>query len=66
MRPAKEVVKFIKQTIICFSKNVFSRDRLKPWFVVTFDIILSHIFPGNFIEIPQIVFPFCGFFDISL
>ena len=27
----------------------------KPWFLVTFDIILRHIFPENFIEFPQVV-----------
>ena len=26
-----------------------------PWFFVTFDIIVSHIFPENFIEILQVV-----------
>ena len=36
-----------------FSKNVSSKQRVKPWFFVTFDIITSHIFPENFIEIPQ-------------
>ena len=34
-----------------FSKNVSSRKRLKPWFFVIFNIIKSHIFPENFIEI---------------
>ena len=38
-----------------FSKNVSSKERVKPWFSVTFSIILSHIFPENFIEIPQVV-----------
>ena len=28
---------------------------LEPWFFVTFDIILKHIFPENFIEFPQVV-----------
>ena len=27
----------------------------RPWFFVTFDIIISHIFPENFIEILQVV-----------
>ena len=38
-----------------FSKNVSSKERVKPWFFVTFCIIISHIFPGNFIEIPEVV-----------
>ena len=38
-----------------FSKNVFSKGRVTLWFFVTFNIIISHIFPENFIEIPQVV-----------
>ena len=38
-----------------FSKNVSSKDWVKPWFFVTFNIIFGHIFPGNFIEFPQVV-----------
>ena len=38
-----------------FSKNVSSEERVKPWFFVTFNIIISHIFPENFIGIPQVV-----------
>ena len=38
-----------------FSKNVSSKERAKPWFFVTFNIIIRHIFPENFIEIPQFV-----------
>ena len=38
-----------------FSKNVSSKERVKPWFFVTFNIILSNIFPENFIEFPQVV-----------
>ena len=37
-----------------FSKNVSSKERVKP-FSVTFDIILRHIFPENFIEFRQVV-----------
>ena len=37
-----------------FSKNVSSKERVKPWFFVTFNIIISHIFPENFIEFPQV------------
>ena len=36
-----------------FSKNVSSKQWVKPWVFMTFSIILSHIFPENFIEIPQ-------------
>ena len=38
-----------------FSKSVSSKERVKPWFFVTFNIILRHIFPENFIEFPQVV-----------
>ena len=40
-----------------FSKNLFSRERerAKPCFFVTFNIITSQVFPENFIEIPQVV-----------
>ena len=62
------------------STNVFSRYKLKPCFLVTSKIIMSHIFPENFIVIPRIVQKirkFCpsiltifkfffDFFDISL
>ena len=34
-----------------FSENVFSRERVKPCFFVTF--IITHIFLENFIELPQ-------------
>ena len=37
-----------------FSKNVSSKERVKCWFFVTFNII-SHIIPENFIEIPQVI-----------
>ena len=33
-----------------FSKNVSSKERVKPWLFVTSNIIISHIFPENFIE----------------
>ena len=36
-------------------ENVSSKERMKPWFFVTFNIIISHIFSENFIEIPQVV-----------
>ena len=38
-----------------FSVNLSSKERSKPWFFVTFSIIISHIFPENFIKIPQIM-----------
>ena len=38
-----------------FSKNLSSKKREKRWFLVTFNIIIIHIFPENFIEIPQFV-----------
>ena len=33
----------------------FSRRRVKPWFLVTFNIIVSDIFPENFIETYHVV-----------
>ena len=38
-----------------FSKNLTSEERMKPWFFVTFNITLRHIFPENFIKFPQVV-----------
>ena len=39
-----------------FSKNVSSFfKKVKPWFFVTFNIIINHIFPENFTEIAQVV-----------
>ena len=38
-----------------FSKNASSKERVKPLFYVTFNIIITDIFPANFIEIPQAV-----------
>ena len=37
-----------------FSNNVSSKERVKRCFFGTFNIIISHIFPENFIEIPQV------------
>ena len=37
------------------SKKLSSKERMKLWFFVTFNIIISHIFPENFIEILQAV-----------
>ena len=37
---------------ICgFSRNVSSKGRVKPWFFMTFVIIINHIFPENVIKI---------------
>ena len=64
-----------------FSKNVSFKDEVRLWFFVAFNImIISRIFPENFIEILQVVrryedsilaiyidfHQFLGFFDISL
>ena len=38
-----------------FSKNISSKERMKPWLFVTFNFFKSYIFPENFIEIPQVV-----------
>ena len=38
-----------------FSKNISSKERVKTCFFRTFNIIISHIFPENVIESPQIV-----------
>ena len=38
-----------------FSKIVFSRERVNLWFLVTFNIIISDIYPENFIEILHVV-----------
>ena len=34
---------------------ISSKMKVKPWFFVTFNIIINHIFPEKFIEIPQVV-----------
>ena len=38
-----------------FSKDVSSKQRVQPYFFVTFNIIISHIFPENFIETAQVL-----------
>ena len=38
-----------------FLKNVSSIERVEPWLFETFNIVLKHIFPENFIEFPQVV-----------
>ena len=44
-----------------FSKKVFSTERVKPYRFAIFNIIISHIFPENFIEIAQVVQNICRF-----
>ena len=36
------------------SKNVTSKERVKPCFFVNFNIMINHIFPSNFSKIPQV------------
>ena len=38
-----------------FSKNVFSRKRVKGCFFVTFNNVISQIFPENFIKVSKVV-----------
>ena len=38
-----------------FSKTVYSKERMKPWFFSAFNITLRHIFPKKFIEFPEVV-----------
>ena len=38
-----------------FSKNLSSKEMVKPWFFVFRNIIIGHIFPENVTEIPQVV-----------
>ena len=40
--------------LMLFSKNIFSRKRVKPCNFVTFNVIISHIFLENFIETYQV------------
>ena len=42
-------------SVCSFLKNVSSRDRVKLWFFVTFNFVLRHFFPENFIEFPQVM-----------
>ena len=48
-------VQFDPLVVFDFSKSMSSKERVKPWFFVTLIIIISHIFPENFIEITQVV-----------
>ena len=36
-------------------KSSYCAKRVKPWFFVIFNTIISHNFPENFIEIAQVV-----------
>ena len=38
-----------------FSRNMFSREEVKPWFFPTYNIIINHAFPENFTVISQVV-----------
>ena len=40
---------------VVFFKDVSAKETVNSWFFVTFNIIISHIIPENFIEIPQVV-----------
>ena len=52
--PSFHQIVFFKRfyTITEVIKSFF---RQRPWFLLTFNMIISHIFPKNFIEIPQVV-----------
>lgn len=39
------------ETTCGFSKNVFSRERVKLWVLLLFNIIISYFFPGHIIKI---------------
>ena len=41
--------------VVNFSKNVSSKERVKPCFFVTIIVIICHIFPENFIEIAEVI-----------
>ena len=49
--PEKADEGFSLTTPCAFSKNIFFRETVQPCFFVTFKIIVSLIFPENFIEI---------------
>ena len=40
---------------VVWRENVFFREKAKLLLFLSFNIIISHIFPENFIEIPQLV-----------
>ena len=45
----------LKRPPCCFSKDIFSKDKLKTCFFVRFNVIISHIFPETFNKNSQIV-----------
>ena len=47
-------VRDLEKLLWFFQRFVFQR-KVKSWFFVTFNIFLSHIFHGNFIEFPQVL-----------
>ena len=49
-----------------FPKNASSKERVKPKFFVTFVIIISHIFPKNLIEIPQLFLKIIKAFSVNI
>ena len=55
LHPKMAVGGSIWHPFLWFSKNVSSKERVKRWFFVTFNIIIRHIFPKNFIEILLVV-----------
>ena len=42
------------EVLCCFPKKLYFRVRVKPCFFVTFNIIVSHIFPENFVDVSHI------------
>ena len=51
--PKMYLLKYVSSKM--YLQNVSSKERAKTRFLVTFNIIISHIFLENFIEIPQVV-----------
>ena len=47
---------------VVFLENVSAKEIVNSWFFVTFNIIISHIFPENSIEIPPAVQKIDNFF----
>ena len=50
----KTAVRSILSPLWFFEKCIFQR-KVITWFFVTFNFIIRHIFPENFLEIPQVV-----------
>ena len=40
---------------LCFFINLSNKEIVNSWFFVTFNLIISHIFPENFIKISKVV-----------